>query len=125
AYYENINRELPLAARIWLVNTQRDTYHLERPYFADYLFGAYTLTQWVRGTADAGELRARARALGITHIMVRHDTLLNPASSPLVIDADPLEINRARLERLVAFLSDGTRLVRGGPKFWLIDLRLD
>src|SRR5262249_19641544 len=49
AYYESINRELPLVARIWLVNTQRDTYHLERPYLADYLFGAYTLTEWVRG----------------------------------------------------------------------------
>ena len=123
AYYESINRDLPTTARVWLVNTQRDTYHLERPYFADYLFGAYTLTQWVRETADAGELRARARALGITHVMVRHDTLLNPASSPIVSDVEPPQANRARLERLMTFLSDGTQLMRGGPKFWLIDLR--
>jgi hypothetical protein len=123
AYYERINHDIPPTARVWLVNTQRDTYHLERPYFADYLFGAYTLTQWVRETTDAGELRARARALGITHVMVRHDTLLNPASSPVVSDTESSEANRARLERLVTFLSRGTQLLRGGPKFWLIDLR--
>jgi len=32
-------------------------------------------------------------------------------------------VNRARLERLFGFLTQGTRLVQGGPKFWLIELR--
>ena len=122
AYYETINRELPPGARIWLISTQRDTYHLERPYFADYLFGAYTLTQWVREAGDAAELRARAQALGITHILVRHDALINYARSPIVDDAQPREVNLARLELLRAFLTQGTRLLQGGPKFWLIEL---
>ncbi len=122
AYYEIINRELPPGSRIWLISTQRDTYHLERPYFADYLFGAYTLTQWVREAEDAAALRARAHALGITHILVRHDALLNFASSAIVDDAQPREVNLARLELLRAFFSQGTRLLKGGPKFWLIEL---
>jgi hypothetical protein len=121
-YYEIINRSLPLESRIWLISTQRDTYHLERPYFADYLFGAYTLTQWVRETEDPAELQARAHALGITHILVRHDALFRYASSPVVDDAQPREVNLERLERLQAFLIQGTRLVQGGPKFWLLDL---
>ena len=41
-YYETISTGVSRRdARVWLVNTRRDTYHLERPYFADYLFGAY------------------------------------------------------------------------------------
>jgi hypothetical protein len=122
SYYEIINRQLPRDVRIWLIGTQRDTYHLERPYFADYLFGDYTLTQWVREAGDAAELRARAHALGITHILVRHDTLFNYASSPIVDDAQPREVNLARLELLRTFFSRGTRLLQGGPKFWLVEL---
>jgi hypothetical protein len=80
-YYETINRATAADARVWLVNTTRDTYYLERPYFADYLFGAYTMSQWVREAKDADELRARARARGITHVLVRHDNLLDPARS--------------------------------------------
>jgi hypothetical protein len=121
-YYEIINRDLPPGARIWLVSTQRDTYYLERPYFADYLFGDYTLTQWVREAVDADELRVRAQALGITHIFVRHDRLLDYASSAIVDDAQPREVNLARLELLRAFFSQGTRLLQGGRKFWLIEL---
>ena len=122
-YYEIVNRATPSDARVWLVNTTRDTYHLERPYFADYLFGAYTISHWVREAKDADELRARARARGLTHVLVRHDTLLDPARSPVVDDAEPADVNRARLERLYGFLTQGTRLVQGGAKFWLIELR--
>jgi hypothetical protein len=122
-YYQIVNRATPPDARVWLVNTTRDTYHLERPYFADYLFGAYTISQWVREANDADELRARARARGLTYVLVRHDTLLDPARSPVVDDAAPADVNRARLERLLGFLTQGTRLVQGGAKFWLIELR--
>jgi hypothetical protein len=122
-YYQIVNRATPPNARVWLVNTTRDTYHLERPYFADYLFGAYTISEWVRDAKDADEIRARARARGLTHVLVRHDTLLDPARSPVVDDAAPADVNRERLERLVGFLTQGTRLVQGGAKFWLIELR--
>ncbi len=121
-YYEIINHDLPPDARVWLIDTQRDTYYLERPYFADYLFGTYTIARWVREAGGAPEVRARARALEITHVFVRHDRLLDYARSAVVDDAAPREVNLARLEMLRVFLFEGTRLVRDGRKFWLIEL---
>lgn len=121
-YYEIINEHLPPSARVWLIDTQRDTYHLDRPYFADYLFGTYTIRQWIREARDPSEVRERARALGITHLLVRHDRLLDYERSAVVEDAQPREVNLARLEMLRAFLFQGTRLVRDGRKFWLIEL---
>jgi hypothetical protein len=121
-YYETINHDLPPGARVWLIDTQRDTYYLERPYFADYLFGTYTIAQWIRESGNAAEVRARARALGITHIFVRHDRLLDYARSAVVDDANPRALNLERLEMLRVFFFQGTRLVQGGRKFWLIEL---
>lgn len=122
AYYQVINRTLPPDARIWLISTRRDTYHLERPYFADYLFGDYTLNQWIRETRDATTLQARARALGVTHLLIRHDVLFDSARSVLVDESGPREENLTRLELLRALLTQETRLVMGGTKFWLIEL---
>ena len=121
-YYETINHDLPPGTRVWLIDTQRDTYYLERPYFADYLFGTYTIAQWIREAGNAAEVRARARALGITHILVRHDRLLDYARSAVVDDAEPRALNLERLEMLRVFFFQGTRLVQGGRKFWLIEL---
>jgi hypothetical protein len=121
-YYETINRDLPAEARVWLIDTQRDTYYLERPYFADYLFGTYTIAQWIREAPDVTDVRARARAQGITHLFLRHDRLFDYARSPVVDDAQPREVNLARLEMLRAFVFQETRLVQDGPKFWLIEL---
>ena len=121
-YYETINRDLPAEARVWLIDTQRDTYYLERPYFADYLFGTYTIAQWIREAPDVNDVRARARAQGITHLFLRHDRLFDYARSAVVDDAQPREVNLARLEMLRAFVFQETRLVQDGPKFWLIEL---
>jgi hypothetical protein len=121
-YYEVINRDLPAGARVWLIGTQRDTYYLDRPYFADYFFGTYTLTQWVGEARSVDELRARVQAAGITHLFVRHNHLFDYATSAVVDDGAPREANLARLEMLRAFFADGTRLLRDGRKFWLIEL---
>jgi hypothetical protein len=101
---------------------RRDTYHLERPYFSDFIFEDYTLTRLVRGAAGLEEIRARVRADGITHLLVRHDLLLDYRRSPLVDDRRPRAENLARLELLAAFFRDGTRLIKGDQKFWLIEL---
>ncbi len=124
-YYELINESLAPTARVWLINMRRDTYHLDRPYFSDFVFEDYTLTQYVRAASSVAELRARARAAGITHLLVRHDLLFDYARSPIVDDHLPRERNLAKLQLLADFFQDGTRLIRGDRKFWLIELPRD
>lgn len=121
-YYRLINDELPENATVWLINVRRDSYHLTRPFVGDYLFEDFTIRRWVIESRDATEVRARARAAGITHVFVRHDVLADPARSALVDDRVPAAENRARLERLRAFLLDGTRVLRGDRKFLLAEL---
>jgi hypothetical protein len=124
-YYEVVNRELPPTAKVWLINMRRDTYHLERPYFSDFIFEDYTLTRYVRAAAGYEEIRARVRADGITHLLVRHDLLFDYRRSPIVDERRTREENEARLTRLADFFSRGTRLVKGDQKFWLIELPAD
>jgi hypothetical protein len=121
-YYELINGSLPPTARVWLINMRRDTYHLDRPYFSDFVFEDYTLTRYVRDAESADELRDRARAAGITHLLVRHDVLFDYARSPIVDDRQPRQHNLAKLQLLLDFFQHGARLIRGDPKFWLIEL---
>lgn len=121
-YYRLINETLPTDATVWLIDVRRDTYHLERPYVGDYLFEDYTLRQWVAEAGSAAELRTRARAAGITHLLVRHDVLLDPARSVLVDDSRPEAENRARLARARAFLVDEARVLRADQKFLLAAL---
>ena len=121
-YYEVVNRELPPTAKVWLINMRRDTYHLERPYFSDFIFEDYTLTRYVRAAAGYEEIRTRVRADGITHLLVRHDLLFDYRRSPIVDERRTREENEARLTRLADFFSRGTRLVKGDQKFWLIEL---
>lgn len=121
-YYELVNRELPDTARVWLIDMRRDTYHLERPYVGDFMFEDWTLRQWVQAARDAGAVRARARAAGITHVLVRHDLLFDYDRSVIVDDRKPREENLARLALMRAFFQEGTRLVRGDDRFWLIEL---
>jgi hypothetical protein len=121
-YYQLINQRLAPTDRVWLINMRRDTYHLDRPYFSDFVFEDYTLTQHVREAQDVAELRARTRAAGITHLLVRHDVIFDYTRSPIVDDGRSREDNLARLGLAARFFQDGTRLMRGDQKFWLIEL---
>lgn len=124
-YYRVINASLPRDATVWLVNVRRDTYHLERPYTGDYLFEDYTLRRWIEGASSGRDVQHCARDRGITHVLIRHDVLFDPATSPLVRDDAPPVDNHARLERLRAFLADGTRVVRVDRRFALVELPTD
>lgn len=121
-YYEVVNRELPSTATVWLIDMRRDTYHLDRPYFSDFIFEDYTLTRYVRSAGSAEEMRARVEADGITHLLVRHDILFDYRRSPIVDERRTREENVARLGLMAAFFTRGTRLVKGDQKFWLIEL---
>lgn len=121
-YYEIINTQLPFDARIWLINMRNDTYHLDRPYFSDYIFEDYTLTKLVKEARELSELRARVRAMGITHLLIRHDVLLDYDRSPLVDEQRDRAENQARLALLRAFLLEGTRVLRSDGKFMLVEL---
>jgi len=63
-----------------------------------------------------------ARRLGITHVLVRHDVLLDYGRSVLVDDARPLAQNVARLNLARSFLVDGTTVLRVDRKFLLAAL---
>ncbi len=121
-YYEVVNRELAPTAKVWLIDMRRDSYHLARPYFSDFIFEDYTLTRYVRAAAGFEEIRDRVRAEGITHLLVRHDVLLDYRRSPVVDDRRPREENVAKLTLLADFFTQGTRLMKGDQKFWLIEL---
>jgi hypothetical protein len=121
-YYEVVNRDLPGRARVWLIHMRRDTYHLERRVFADFIFEDWTLREWVLAARDADDLAARARAAGITHILIRHELLLDYARSSIVDDRRPREENLAKLDLLTTFLTRRSRLLRGDAKYWLLEL---
>lgn len=121
-YYQLINSQLPPSARVWLIDVRRDTYHLDRPHFSDFIFEDYTLSRYVRAAASAGEIRARVQAEGITHLLVRHDVLLDYRRSPIVDDRRSRDENVTKLQLLTAFFTEGTRLLKGDQKFWLIEL---
>jgi len=124
-YYQVVNRDLPPSAKVWLIDMRRDTYHLDRPSFSDFIFEDYTLTRYVRSAASVEEIRARVQADGITHLLVRHDILLDYERSPIVDERRPRSENMAKLELMAAFFTQGTSVIKGDRKFWLIELPTD
>jgi hypothetical protein len=121
-YYRLVNETLPSNARVWLIDMRRDTYHLDRAYFSDYFFEDHTLRRWARASRRPSELTARAQEAGITHVLVRHDVVLDYARSVLVDDTRPHEENLARLSLVRAFLVEGTTILRADGKFLLAAL---
>jgi hypothetical protein len=121
-YYRLVNETLPAQAKVWLINARRDTYHLERPYFSDYLFEDHTIRELVAQAATAAEIQDRARAAGITHVLMRQDVLLDYARSPLVDERRPERENVARLALLRAFLTERTRILEADARFVLVAL---
>lgn len=121
-YYQIINRDLPVTARVWLINMRNDTVHLERDYFADYIFEDYTITKLVKESANLAELRAKVKEMGITHILLRQDVIFDYARTPIVDDRKPAAENQAKLQLLNSFLREGTNILKSDAKFLLLEL---
>lgn len=122
SYYETINRDLPKEARIWLINMRNDTVHLERQYLADYVFEDYTLTKFVQDSSSLSELRGKIKQLGITHILIRTDVLLDYARSPIVDEKKSTTQNEERLNLLKSLLSEEVKVLKSDTKFMLVEL---
>ena len=121
-YYQLINRELPPTARVWLINMRNDTVHLQRDYFADYIFEDYTITKLVKASAHVSELRAQVKAMGVTHILLRQDVIFDYARTPIVDERKSEAENQAKLQLLKSFLSEGTKVIKRDAKFLLVEL---
>jgi len=120
--YETLNSALPHEARVWLINMRRDTYYIERPYFSDFRIEHYTLAEMVRDSNTAEELRRRVHEMGITHILLRTDLLLDYAISPLVDDSKPRADNEQKLQMFRQLLTEG-RVIKMQGHFMLVDVR--
>jgi hypothetical protein len=62
--YDRINKDTPPDSRIWLINMRRDTYHIDRPVFSDYLFEDWTFRKLLWESNDKNDLRSRLRRWG-------------------------------------------------------------
>ena len=121
-YYKIINKDLPLDAKVWLINMRRDTYHIERPFFSDYIFENWTLKKLVEESKDVNELRRKAKQMGITHVLTRHDFLLDYRRTDIVEEKRAEVENRQKLKMTEDFVLDKSNQIRSDNKFSLVKL---
>jgi hypothetical protein len=119
-YYQTIHSETPADARVWLINMRRDTYHLERPVFSDYLFEDWTLRKMLWESRSVQELRAKTAAMDIDYVLTRHDFLFDYDRSTLVDDKEPRSENEAKLRMAREFILDPANTIKADAKFILI-----
>ncbi len=119
-YYQWLNSESSADAKVWLINMRRDSYHLDRPYFSDYLFEDLTLKELLWASDSARDMRDAAAKRGFNFILVRHDFLLDQKRSSVLDDTRTEQENRAKFRVLQEFISDKQNTVRTDNKFSLI-----
>lgn len=119
-YYQSLNAGTEPDERVWLINMRRDTYHIDRPVFSDYLFEDWTLRRMVWEARSVEELRAKTAAMNVRYILARHDFLLNYDRSTLVDDKRPRAENEAKLKIARDLLLDPKRTVKADEKFSLV-----
>lgn len=119
-YYQYLNTETDVHERVWLINTRRDTYNIERPVFSDYLFEDWTLHNLVWDSKNVQELRSKTAAMGVKYVLVRHDFLFDYKQSTLVDDKKPRAENEAKLKMAKELLLDPATTIKSDGKFSLI-----
>jgi len=108
--YRYINRELPKHAVLLMVKTGNRGYYLERSYFSDAVFEAYTFTGILANSDSAAEVARTCHQRGWTHLLIRLRSFLE--------EQGPL-MPRADLERFGAFLRGYCLLLKKDRGFWL------
>ena len=119
-YYTMLNTSTPANEKVWLINMRRDSYNLDRPYFSDYLFEDRTLRKLLWESSSVDELRAKAKSLGVSYVLTRHDFLFDYDRSTLVDDKKPRSENEAKLRIAKEFVLDKANTIRADEKFSLI-----
>jgi hypothetical protein len=119
-YYQTLNTDTAADAKVWLINMRRDTYNLNRPYFSDYLFEDWTLRKLVLESRNVEDLRAKAKSLGVSYVLTRHDFLFDYDRSTLVDDKKSRAENEAKLRIAKEFILDKANTVRSDEKFSLV-----
>ena len=121
-FYQAANAQRPGDAKIWLINMRRDTYNIERPVFSDYLFEDWTFRKLLWESEDANELRAKARALGVTYVIARHDFLLDSAQTTIFDDKKSRSENEAKLRVAKEFLLETSCFGKSNSKFSFVSV---
>ncbi len=119
-YYRWLNEESPAENKVWLINMRRDTYHLDRPYFSDYLFEDWTLRKMVWEARSVEELRAKTAAMGVQYVLARHDFLFDYDRTTLVDERRPRAENEAKIKIAREFMLDPQRTIQADKKFSLV-----
>lgn len=119
-YYQWLNTETPTDTKVWLINMRRDSYHLDRPYFSDYLFEDLTLKELLWTSGSAREMREATAKRGFNYILVRHDLLLDQRRSSVLDDTRTEQENNAKFKILQEFIADKQNTIRTDKKFSLI-----
>lgn len=81
-FYERLNREIGMHPRVLLVDMRNDGYYLDVPFVSDSVLEDYSVGRVVNEAASAADVREGVRRLGVTHILVREDILLDHRFTP-------------------------------------------
>jgi preprotein translocase subunit SecG len=122
-YYQIVNNELPPDAKVWLINMRRDTYHIDKPHFSDYMFEDWTFKGLVEESKSVAELQNKIKQMGITHLLVRHDFLLDFKQTVLVDEQKRTEKeNQEKLKMARDLILDNKNVIRSDNRFSLIKI---
>jgi len=121
-FYEALHLSGYGTDKVWLINMRRDTYHVERPVFSDYLFEDWTFRKLVWQSKNREELRSRIVEMGIRNVLVRHDFLLDPAKTTIFEDKKSPTENDAKLRIAREFVLDKDCAFKMDSKFSLISV---
>jgi len=86
------------------------------------LFENWTLKRLVEESRDVNELREKAKQMGITHVLTRHDFLLDYQRTDIVEEKRFESENRAKLKMTENFVLDKANAIQADKKFSLVKL---